>query len=775
MPALDGVRVLEVADSIAGQYLGQLLADQGADVLKIEPSGGSCWRGRPQFHVWNRGKRSAVADITTREGQTFALELASRTDVVISDHGPADAARLGLRTEDLAVDNPGLVHAWLPPYGVGGPLDDIPPDDALAEALGGNLAGQTSTTGDPVLVTLPLASYCTAMLAASAVCSALLARDRDGAGQQVMVSWLAGAIQLHTAALVSAPGQRSLVGAGSRAMVPQGSIAGYKLYRASDDWLFIPCGNNAFYTKFLVALDLAELLAEERFAHGPWGLAPEAQKELRESIAPIIAAKPRDYWLAYLDEQDVPAAPVMSREEFIADPQVVHNGLRLEIDDPELGRVAMANTPVEFHDTPGGVLAPAPALGAHTDSALEEWPRAAVPPPVTTANGRPPLDGVRVVDISSYIAGSLCPMILADYGADVVKVESFDGDAFRAFGIGFLGWNRGKRGIAVNLKHQEQSQEIVYDLVRGADVVVENFRAGVSSRLGVDYDMLRAINPRIVYCSIPGWGESGPYAGKPVFDPVFQARSGAQRAQGGDGDPVFLVAAITDYSAAHLTAYAATAGLIARKRTGRGQKVSITLAGATMAIQSGEFIFPANGGSFGHAMRGGKDFLGTSAAYRCYPASDGWLFIACTTEQHWHAMAKAIGRPELAYPGAWPAAAETDPRGGIADEVISMLAEDTVASWVARLTSHGVPAAPIVELWDSLDHPQALANGLHASHPHPQFGDVRQTGVMAKFSRTPGVAQRAAPTLGQHTDEILREIGYDDARIAALRERDVVR
>lgn len=775
-PALDGVRVLELSGSIASQYLGQLLADQGADVLTIEPPGGSAWRGRPQFHVWNRGKRSATADVTTEQGHAFVLDLASRADVVISDYGPARSKELRLTIDDLAAKNPRLVHAWLPPYGAEGPLADIPPDDSLAEALGGNLAGQTSTTGEPVLVTLPLASYMAAMLASSASCAALLARDRDGAGQQVTVSWLAGSVQIHTAALVSAPGQRSLVGSAVRAMVPQGSIAGYKLYKASDDWFFVPCGNNGFYTKFLVALDLAEVLAEERFASGPWGLQPEDQKELRERIAPIIAAKPRDYWLQYLDEHDVPAAPVMSREEYIFDPQVVHNGLRLELDDPELGPVAMANTPIQFWDTPGGVRGPAPALGAHVETALDDWAqRPSAAAAAATTSSRPPLGGVRVLDISSYIAGALCPMILADYGADVIKVESFDGDAFRAFGMGFLGWNRGKRGLAVNLKEQEESQKIVYDLVRGADVVVENFRAGVSTRLGVDYGTLSAINPNIVYCSIPGWGETGPYAGKPVFDPVFQARSGAQRAQGGHGDPVFLVAAITDYSAAHLTAYAATAGLYARERTGKGQKVTITLAGATMGIQSGEFIFPASGGSFGHAVWGGKDFAGTSAAYRCYPASDGWLFIACTTEDHWHALAKAIGRPELAYPGAWTAAAASDPRNGLADEIISMLAEDTVDSWVERLTSHGVPAAPIVALWDSLDHPQALANGLDAHHEHAEYGNARQTGVMAKFSRTPGVARRAAPTLGQHTDEILREIGYDDARIAMLRERDVVR
>jgi crotonobetainyl-CoA:carnitine CoA-transferase CaiB-like acyl-CoA transferase len=773
--ALDGLRVLEIVDSIAGQCLGQLLADQGADVLKVEPPAGDAWRGRPEFSVWNRGKRSAVADLTDEAGLAFVMNLVGRCDVAITDQGPRASEESRLRYEDLASVNPAVIHAWLPPYGVEGPLADLPADDALAEAMGGNLASQVTASGDPVLLTVPLASYATAMLASSAVCAAAFARERDGQGQQVAVSWLAGALALHTGALVKGPGGTSILGGAARVRQPQGALGAYKLYKAADDWLFLPCGNNAFYNKMLVAIDRADLLGEERFQDGPWGLKPEAQKELREILAPIIAEQPRDHWLRYFDEQDVPVAPVLSRENFITDPQVIHNGLRLELEDLDLGRVAMSGIPVEFSETPGTVRGPAPALGSGTDAALDSWPRPPEGRPSTEPadSARPPLDGVRIIDLTSYIAGSLCPMILSDYGADVIKVESLEGDAFRAFGLGFLGWNRGKRGVALDLKTAE-ARDVMHDLVRGADVVVENFRAGVPARLGVDYASLREVNPNIIYCSIPGWGESGPYTGKPVFDPIFQARSGAQKAQGGDGPPVFFTVAITDYSAAHLTAYAAAAGLFARERPGRGQKVSVTLAGATMAIQSGEFVFPAGGGSFGHAVHGGADFPGLSAAYRGYHSSDGWLFVACTNEDHWQALAKVIGRPEFAYPNSWPAVIETDARGGVASEIESMLAEDTVDSWMDRFSSHGVPCAPIVPLADCLDHPQAIANGYEAKHEHPKWGKLRQTGVLAKFSRTPGVAQRPGPMLGQHTEEVLKELGYDAARIAELRKNRVV-
>jgi formyl-CoA transferase/CoA:oxalate CoA-transferase len=387
--------------------------------------------------------------------------------------------------------------------------------------------------------------------------------------------------------------------------------------------------------------------------------------------------------------------------------------------------------------------------------------------------GAGPLSGVRIVDLSYYIAGAYCPMLLADYGADVVKVESLEGDPFRAFGLGFLGWNRGKRGIAVDLRTDE-GRDIVYHLVRGADVFVENFRAGVSHRLRVDYDTIREINPRIVYCTVAGWGESGPCSHLPVFDPIFQASSGAIKAQGGDGDPVFLAPAITDYGASHLAAYAIAAALYSRERTGEGQRALVTLTGASMAMQSGEFIFAAEGGQFGHAIEGGEDFVGPSAAYRSYRCSDGFIFVACATAEHWRALARAIGRPEFAYPGAWPAAACTGPKGGVAQAVAEMLAEDTVENWLRRLGSRGVPSAPVLPLRQVLDSPQLQANGWTVEHEHPRWGVVRQTANLAAFSRTPGASQRTAPLLGQHTDEILQEIGYPDAHIRELHRRGVV-
>jgi len=773
-PVLNGLRVLELAQGIAGQYLGQLLADQGADVLKVEPPAGGDYRRCPQFHVWNRGKRSATADASTEAGRDYLRALAVRADVLVSDlpAGEAEARRLDYGS--LSVDNRGLVYAWLPPYGESGPFAQTPGDDALASALGGMYAAQPSLNGEPVMITIPIASYTAALLAASGVCSALFARERDGAGQQVTVSWLSGVLSQGSATIIRRLDGETPV----RPRHPQGALPVYKLYRASDDWLFIACGNNVFFNKLCIALGRPDLAADERFAAAPWGLInPGHMRELTEIIAPIIAARPRDYWLQFLQANDVPCAPVLERRDYINHPQVIHNGLRLTLDDPELGHVIMAGPPLSFPQSAPAAIRPAPALGEHSASALDSWPERRTPPAAPDASGRAPgagpLAGVRVVDLSYYIAGAHCPMLLADYGADVIKVESLDGDPFRAFGLGFLGWNRGKRGIAVDLRTDE-GRDIVYHLVRDADVLVENFRTGVSHRLRVDYETVREINPRIVYCTVAGWGETGPSSHLPAFDPVFQASSGAMKAQGGDGDPVFLAPAITDYGASHCAAYAIAAALYAREKTGEGQRALVTLTGAAMAMQSGEFIFPAEGGEFGHALKGGEDFPGPSAAYRSYPCADGFIFIACVREEHWRGLARSIGRPELAYPGSWPAAARSEPRGGVAGVIGGMVADDSVENWLQRLAFHGVPCAPVVPLRQVLDSPQLQANAWVVEHEHPRWGVVRQTANLASFSRTPGASQRTAPLLGQHTDEVLREIGYSEAMVQELRERGVV-
>ena len=769
-----GLSVLELASGIAGPYCGMLLADLGADVIKAEPPDGDSVRGSPAFHVWNRGKRSVIADPQSEEGRATIRRLASVSHVVIADLPPGQGETLGLDYEALAEENPALVYCHMPPFGDRGQHAGRSPDDALVAAVGGVTGRQPSYSGAPVFVTMPAASYGAAMLAAGAIAVALRVQERSGRGQKVTASWVAGSLAMQTGSLVGAQEWLSPLGLAPLLHQPQGVMPVYRLYKAQDDWLFLACGNPTFWAKLCIALEKPELVADPRFENAPWGVVNAPDREaLYNIIAPILAEKPRSYWLEYFERSDVPAAPVLTRAEFIDDPQVVHNGMRVELDDSTLGHTVQMGIPLKFARTPGSIRRGAPLLGQHTDEVLGELAARQKPRPAATERGDSgfALEGVRVVDLTNYIAGSLCPMFLADYGAQVTKVEPLEGDSFRMFGLGFMGWNRGKRSITLDLG-QEEGQRLLRELVGQADVVVENFRPGVAQRLGADYETLVQVNPHIIYCTVAGHGESGPYATRPAFDPLLQARSGAMAAQGGRGQPpVFLDVAITDYSAALLATYGIAAALYERERSGEGQRVVTSLTASTIAGQSGSFIFYEGKPQ---EPEGGPDFLGPSAAYRCYQAADGWLFLACRSEEQWQALADVVGRPELAQDHSWETAAAASAEGRLGRMLEGIFRADTVHKWLARLDGAGVPCAPILGPLDLLTDEHLLANELITEHKHPQWGLIRQTGLLAKLSHTPGRLQGPSPNLGQHTDEVLAELGYDQSKIVRLREGRIV-
>jgi crotonobetainyl-CoA:carnitine CoA-transferase CaiB-like acyl-CoA transferase len=376
----------------------------------------------------------------------------------------------------------------------------------------------------------------------------------------------------------------------------------------------------------------------------------------------------------------------------------------------------------------------------------------------------PPLDGIRVADLTGYIAGSYAAMMLADLGARVTKVESLDGDPFREL-PGFFGWNRGKRSIAVDLKTLA-GREIVERLAAESDVVMENMRPGVAERLGVDHATLRAINPRLVYCSVTAFGSTGPYTDRPGFDPLLQSMAGIMTLQGFGGPPQYVRLAPTDYYTAALAAQAILAALFVRERTGIGQRVETSLLHGSLALQSGIVVdYP-----------GKPVVLRENPTYRLYQAQDGrWFFLACGNQSFWVKLAKAVGLGHL----------QTDPRFSSwlsrmehAQELLPIL-EQTFrsrprAEWLAHLAAHDIPAAPVQPLTEFMDDPAVRHHDMIHEYDHPDVGRLRLMGQPLAFETTRTRDPGPPPTLGQHTDEVLGELGYDAAAVAALRAQRVV-
>jgi crotonobetainyl-CoA:carnitine CoA-transferase CaiB-like acyl-CoA transferase len=376
----------------------------------------------------------------------------------------------------------------------------------------------------------------------------------------------------------------------------------------------------------------------------------------------------------------------------------------------------------------------------------------------------PPLDGIRVVDLTSYIAGSYAAMMLADLGADVVKVESLEGDSFREL-PGFFGWNRGKRSIAANVKTPE-GRAIVDRLCEGGDVLMENMRPGVADRLGVGFERMRGINPRLVYCSVTGFGSTGPYADRPAFDPLLQALSGLMVIQGFQGPPQYVRVAITDYYTASLAAQAVLAALFVRERTGRGQRVETSLLHGAVALNSGAMVDYA-----------GKPSLARdNPTYRLYQAGDGeWLFLACGNQAFWTKLCQAVDLPQLADDprfGSW--LLRLDHREALLPILEAKFRSRPRDEWLAALAAHDIPAAPVRPLAEFLDDPAVRHHDLVRAYDHAEAGRLRLMGLPLVFHETPARDPGPPPTLGEHTDEILGELGYDEGAIADLRARAIV-
>jgi crotonobetainyl-CoA:carnitine CoA-transferase CaiB-like acyl-CoA transferase len=389
------------------------------------------------------------------------------------------------------------------------------------------------------------------------------------------------------------------------------------------------------------------------------------------------------------------------------------------------------------------------------------------------------LDGIRVLDQTQVMAGPFCSMLLADMGADVIKIEPPGGEDTRrerelAPGVSasFLAVNRGKRGLVIDLE-QPAGLDLFKRLVSTADILVENYRPGVARRLGVDYDTLAAINPRLIDCSISGFGQTGPYASRGEFDLVAQAMSGIMSATGSDGGaPVKVGVPITDLGAGLFAVLGILCALRARHRTGRGQRVETSLFEAGIALSQWEatqFWYT------GEVPRG----LGTAhrlnAPYQALRASDGHFTVGAANENLWPRFATLLGLPELI----------ADPRFGTVGDRVRNRAEleplleavtskETRAHWLAKCEAAGIPAGPIYTVPEALADPHAAARGMVQELPHPTLGHVKALGNPVKMSMTPPRLRTAAPAVGADSDAILRELGYADADIATLREGRVI-
>ncbi len=394
------------------------------------------------------------------------------------------------------------------------------------------------------------------------------------------------------------------------------------------------------------------------------------------------------------------------------------------------------------------------------------------------------LDGVRVLDLTRALAGPYCTMMLGDYGADVVKIEiPATGDDTRGWGppyIGdqsayFLSINRNKRSITLNLRNPK-GRDVFMEMAKSADIIVENYTPGVTSRLGIDYDSVKAINSGIIYCSISGFGQTGPYREKPAYDQVMQGLGGIMSLTGEpDGSPVKMGIALTDIGAGMMGAYGILGALYHRESAGggEGQHIDVSMLDLQVAwlTYMGGYYFATgtNPKKVGAAHP-------TLVPYQAFMCQDGkYINIAVGSERLWQRFCAAMGREDLQDN---PDYAENGDRVRNRSKLVPLLQEEFLkkptSEWVAQIEAGGVPCGPINELSDVFADPQVLDRNMLLEIAHPTLGTIKQAGIPIKFSRTAGEIRIPPPLLGEHTRELLTEMGYTEDQLKDLADSEAI-
>ncbi|MDE2842438.1 MAG: CaiB/BaiF CoA-transferase family protein [Chloroflexota bacterium] len=392
------------------------------------------------------------------------------------------------------------------------------------------------------------------------------------------------------------------------------------------------------------------------------------------------------------------------------------------------------------------------------------------------------LEGIRVLDLTRALAGPFCTLMLGDYGADVIKIEiPGAGDDTRHWGPPFIGdesayflsINRNKRSLTLNFK-EEKAREIFLKLVEDSDVVVENFTPGVMGRFGLEYEAVKQANPGIIYCSISGFGQDGPYQSRPAYDQIMQGISGLMSITGDpEGEPEKIGVAVTDIGAGMWAAFAVMSALYRREQDGEGQYIDISMLDAQVAwltYQAGYYF------AYGRPpQRLGKAHP-TLVPYQAFMAKDGKYFnVAVGSERLWERFCQAVHREDLKdHPDYATNGVRVENRTTLAPLLQEYFLTRDADDWVVDLQAHSVPAGPINDLADVFSDPQVLHRDMFLEIPHPTLTSIKQTGLPIKFSRTPGGLDQHPPLLGEHNQAILQALGYSEAEIRDLAEKSVI-
>ncbi|MDA1096193.1 MAG: CoA transferase [Chloroflexi bacterium] len=791
---LQGIVVLDLTGHLS-QMCARMLGDLGADVIKVEPPGGDPARMLApfagdipdperslRFIDANRNKRSVVLDFRDNaEDRKRLRALAERADVLVEDYPPGYLASIGLGYPELRERNPGLIHVSVTPFGQTGPHAGWRGGELIAEAAGGMMFANGDDAAPPCMAPFDLIAQIASVHAAFGALMALRSRRLlGGHGQMVDVSRQEIVLWLQNSYISRYQYQKEI----TRREGAHTAFGAVNTYHSMDGgYVNVSVYSSEHFSR------LAREIMEHPVLSEPVWMDRTVRRENRELIDSFVeeyaGTITRDAFVERGQRGGIPIVPLLRLEEFVEHPQVAERGYLVDEQHPVVGRYRAAGPPIRFGSGAWRDRAPVPLLGQHTQEVLDELSRPSTkkPVPSSASAGRPeaapPLKGVRVVDLTRAHAGYIAAMYLGFFGAEVIKIESDGLEDPRTPGqTNYADMNRNKLSCTIDARTPD-GRKTILDLVAKSDVVVEHFRPGVMKNLGLSYEDLKRVNPKIILLSMPGLGSTGPLRGYRSYGQQIMGMTGLTHLWGHPDGALNtrIKMPFPDYVAALLGALSTVVALEHRDRTGEGQAIEIAqLEGMAHFLGVGILDYTVNG----RAPEPQGNRRVTHAPHDVYPCLgvDAWSAIAVEDDEQWRALSTVMGSP------AW---ASEDRFGTLLGRVEHKHDLDAkLGEWTRQFTPRqvarmlqavGVPASAVATAEDLYHdvHLRARHEGIVAID-HPGHGTIEHQGINIHLSATPGTATIPAPAKGEHNGYVFGEIlGLTEARRKELVENGALR
>lgn len=788
----EALRVLELGSGVSAAYAAKLLGDHGADVVKVEDLGGDATRQRgpylndevhPEksgtFLAFNLNKRGVCLELDSDSGRAELIKLLGWADILVHNYSRLRAEELGLDPVALEALRPDLVTLSITPFGISGPYRDYRATELVVNNAGGwaNLcpAAHMNVELPPLKV---FGHQCALMSGIAGAMTALaVVRDvrKSGVGEYIDVS------EQEYVASVLEQGipyysymEMVALRYGQRGLIP------WKICQAKDGAILVLCIEDDQWERLVELMGRPDWAELEIFADAAGRF--ENQDVIHSFLQEFVAEWTVDELFHQAQKQRICLAPVMDFEQLGSSEHLRAREFFQSVAHPEAGSLEYL-APAVINDSARAELKrPAPLLGQHNDEVLGRTTPA--PRSRAGASARRPLEGVRILDLSWVWAGPFGSMNLAHLGADVIRLESAGrADLYRRLPTHALGiepsldtagmfnqWHQGKRSVAVDLS-QPRGIELAKEFVAKCDVVVQNFATGVMERMGLGYEVLKAVNPQIILASVSGYGQVGPYREYMGYGPAMPPLTGLAASTGfvGGGPEEFGIS-MPDPTAGITAALAVASALERREQTGVGEHLDIALWDATAVLAAEGWMQYAMNGTQPERIGNRDPHMSPHGCFHC-AGEDDWISLACTDDADWFKLAAQIDSALVNDPRFRTLATRKANEDELEAIVTTWTREQDRWALTRRLQEQGIAAFPSFTPEDIVNDPHLNERGYIERLEHPAVGARAHAGIPWRLARRPNGVQRPSPCLGQHTDEVLSEVlGYNEAQIAALRE-----